>query len=117
VRILVVDDDEDIRFLLQDTFSRMGFDVDVASDGPDALRKVSEAPDAVIIDQKLEGASGLDVVADMRSAGYEGKVVLFSGLIDAATAQRAAELDVTPVNKSQVAELGSVVSELLDGPS
>src|SRR5689334_6252193 len=48
-RILVVDDDDDIRMLLRELFTRAGYEVTEASDGREALRRIFEAPPALVV--------------------------------------------------------------------
>lgn len=61
-RILVVEDDEDLRRLFRTTLSLAGFDVVEAGDGMEALRWIDHSPpDLVILDLLLPGMSGLVV--------------------------------------------------------
>ena len=65
-RILVVDDDQDIRGLLFELLTRAGFEVDEAPDGRTALRRLYEAPPSLVI---------LDVSMP-KMTGYEAGRVL-----------------------------------------
>ncbi|NDY41489.1 response regulator transcription factor [Dissulfurirhabdus thermomarina] len=61
-RILVVDDEADIRQLLVHHFTRNGYHVEAAATGEEALRAVRAAPpDLVVLDLMLPGMEGLDV--------------------------------------------------------
>ena len=61
-RILLVEDDEDIRQLLTFTFEAAGFDVVTRSDGQEGLEAaMEEKPDVVILDIMLPTMSGLDI--------------------------------------------------------
>jgi DNA-binding response OmpR family regulator len=68
-RLLVVDDDEDIRSLLRELLTRAGFQVDEAPDGRTALRRLFEAPpDLVILDvsmPELDGYATLERIRDL----------------------------------------------------
>jgi DNA-binding response OmpR family regulator len=58
-RILVVDDDSDIRGLVRELLDRRGFAVTEAKDGQEALRRVfEERPDLVILDVAMPGLDG-----------------------------------------------------------
>ncbi len=66
-RILVVDDEPDITALVAYHLARAGFRVSTAATGPEALRASrEERPDIVILDVMLPGASGYDVLEEMR---------------------------------------------------
>ncbi|HEX6617146.1 MAG TPA: response regulator [Gemmatimonadales bacterium] len=67
-RILVVDDEPDITALVAYHLARAGFRVSTANTGTDALRAArEERPDLVVLDLMLPGASGYDVLAELRS--------------------------------------------------
>ena len=66
-RILVVDDDANIRTLLRRLLTTEGYSVDEAADGPAALEKVeAQAPDLILLDIMMPGQDGLDVLEGMR---------------------------------------------------
>ena len=68
-RVLIVDDDPDIRSLLRELLERAGFDVADAPDGKAALREVFETrPDLVVLDvtmPELDGWKTLDRIRDV----------------------------------------------------
>lgn len=66
-RILVADDEERIRMLLEAHLAAFGYDVDLAYDGSQALEKLKSGDfDAVITDMNMPGASGLEVILEAR---------------------------------------------------
>jgi two-component system phosphate regulon response regulator PhoB len=66
-RILVVDDEPDITALVAYHLAKAGYRVSTASNGPDALKAArEERPDVVILDVMLPGASGYDVLDELR---------------------------------------------------
>ena len=66
-RILVCDDDELLRELLQFRLNAKGFDVVVAGDGREALDSVRKAPpDAVVLDAMMPGIDGFEVLRRLR---------------------------------------------------
>ncbi|HEX3981902.1 MAG TPA: response regulator, partial [Acidimicrobiales bacterium] len=68
IRVLVVEDEESYRQALSSGLSREGFDVDVAADGYEALRRFAErTPDIVLLDLVLPGVRGIEVCRRMRS--------------------------------------------------
>ena len=66
-KILIVDDEEKIRELINKYLVNEGFDVIEAADGYQALElAVSENPDLIVLDWLLPGISGLEVCRQVR---------------------------------------------------
>ncbi len=69
-RILVIDDDDNIRISLKRALSYAGFTVDVAEDGSSGLQKALTAPpDVVILDVMMPGLNGIDVCRRLKAGG------------------------------------------------
>lgn len=65
-RILVVDDQPDNVFILQDRLENYGFEVITAYDGPSGIEKaVSEQPDLILLDVMMPGMSGFEVCKNL----------------------------------------------------
>lgn len=76
-RVLLVEDDADIRTILVEFLEAQGLDVDAVSNGPEALvRAVTHAHDLVILDIQLPGMDGLEVLRELRSGPASGLPVL-----------------------------------------
>ncbi|MBM4436829.1 MAG: response regulator transcription factor [Actinobacteria bacterium] len=76
-RVLVVDDDPDIRRLVAAYLRTDGFEVLEASDGELAIRlEATEQPDLVVLDLMLPGTSGLEVLRGVRARGPRPVVLL-----------------------------------------
>ena len=74
-KILVVDDEEDIRELLSIQLSREGYAVVCAATGDDALSKVVEdPPDLIILDLMLPGLDGLDVCRELKADSRTARI-------------------------------------------
>jgi DNA-binding response OmpR family regulator len=68
-RILVVDDDPDIRMLVTDVLVMEGYHVSTADDGLAALRAIeTERPDCVVLDVMMPGMDGHEVLTRIRAA-------------------------------------------------
>ncbi|HOW97922.1 MAG TPA: ATP-binding protein [Kiritimatiellia bacterium] len=79
-RLLVVEDDETVRRFLVELFRKSGYRADAASNGAEALELVEENPcDVMILDQKMPGLSGLDVLERLRAIGPPFPVIVLSG--------------------------------------
>ncbi len=62
-RVLVVDDEPDVRGVLHEFLSSRGYDVTVAADGVDALALVeSVKPDLVLLDVAMPGMDGIETL-------------------------------------------------------
>jgi two-component system, OmpR family, KDP operon response regulator KdpE len=76
-RILIVDDDPQIRRVLKVNLSGQGFEVDDARNGDTALEKLREARfDLVLLDINMPGMSGLEVCRTIRSASEIAVIML-----------------------------------------
>lgn len=96
IRLLVVDDDEGIRTLLEVTISLDDrfFLVGSAGNGEDALAMLrgltdDARPDVVLLDVTLPDRDGIELVSDVHEASPGSKVALFTGWSDAETLARA----------------------------
>ncbi|MBF4162129.1 response regulator [Nocardioides acrostichi] len=86
-RVLVVDDDDDIRMLIALTLERAGYSVTSVADGNDALAElVAEHYDLTVLDVCLPGLDGIEVARALRSAKPETSptVVMVSAMTSAA---------------------------------
>jgi CheY-like chemotaxis protein len=79
-KILVIDDEEDIRYVLKEVLERAGYEVDVAADaseGMDLLR--ANGADMVITDIIMPGTDGVQTVYDIRMEFPNTRVIVISG--------------------------------------
>lgn len=66
-KILVVDDDPDIRTIVKDRLQRTGYQVITAEDGEEALKIIAhEEPDAVILDLQMPRMNGMEVIKRLK---------------------------------------------------
>src|SRR2546423_3852450 len=66
-RILVADDDEDIRNIFGIILKNAGYEADLVSNGKDLLNDNFKIPDLFLIDKQLSGVNGLDVCRHLKS--------------------------------------------------
>jgi two-component system, OmpR family, KDP operon response regulator KdpE len=77
-RILIVDDDPQIRRVLKVTLTGQGFEIDDAKNGEEALEKLREArTDLVLLDVNMPGMSGIEVCRTIRS-GSEVAIIMLT---------------------------------------
>lgn len=85
-KILVVDDDEEMRCLLEDVLVQEGYHVTQARDGPDALLKLrNQKYDLVIIDKNMPGLSGLEILPGIKMMDPQAIVVFITAFGDVDT--------------------------------
>jgi CheY-like chemotaxis protein len=78
--ILVVDDDDQVRVLLQHMLERLGHEVTLASDGNQALERYRQKQAEVIfMDLIMPGKEGIETITDVRREFPGAKIVAMSG--------------------------------------
>ena len=66
-KVLLVDDDDTVRRFFVRALTRAGFDVVEACDGPEGMARIAEdLPSVVVLDNRMPGMSGLDVLNELR---------------------------------------------------
>jgi two-component system, OmpR family, phosphate regulon response regulator PhoB len=118
--ILVVDDQDVVRRLLQATLARKQFEVLQAHDGAEALRLVGEHhPDLVLLDVMMPGADGFQVCQriklDPLNAGTRVLILSSLGRIEDVTLGRAAGADDYVIKPFSPLALLRKIDSLLDG--
>ncbi|HKV07208.1 MAG TPA: sigma-54 dependent transcriptional regulator [Thermoanaerobaculia bacterium] len=92
-RILIVEDRDTLRRMLERALGAEGYEVETAADGASGIRLVAERPfDFVLTDLKLPDASGLEVLAASRAAQPRVPVVVLTGYGTVGTAVEAMKL-------------------------
>jgi len=83
MRVLIVEDDKDLQFVIREVFNDAGCDVLVASDGEEAweLLQKGEKFDKILSDQSMPRMNGLELLQKVRSSDITASVefVLMSG--------------------------------------
>jgi two-component system response regulator RegA len=106
MRILIVDDDEPFRFAVRNAFQRRGYDVQLASNFDEAVTSVrTQPPDYAVVDLRMPGRSGLEVVRELRALPKPPTVVVLTGYGTIGTAVEAVRLGaINYLNKPADAE-------------
>ncbi len=65
-KILLVDDDRDLIKMLTHYFSRKGYDIRTAENGLEAMERIKEGPDLILLDINMPGMDGLTVCRQIR---------------------------------------------------
>ena len=87
-RILVVDDEANIRMTVKLALQHVGHTVETASDGPEGLEKFGDGMsfDLCLLDQRMPGMEGIDVLREMKKREPQAKIIMATafGTIDLA---------------------------------
>jgi DNA-binding response OmpR family regulator len=79
-RVLVVDDEQNIRLTLQALLSRAGYAVTTAATGEEAVALFEREPfDLMLVDLQMPGMKGMEVVAKVREAGHDAIIIVLTG--------------------------------------
>lgn len=79
IKIALVEDDENLRFLVAERLEAEGYTVLEAADGIAAEKMIlAEQPDIVLLDWMLPGKQGADVCQEIRSQGYDKLVIMIT---------------------------------------
>ncbi|MGA3308709.1 MAG: response regulator [Xanthobacteraceae bacterium] len=92
-RILVVDDDEVVRWSYQRSLQSASRNVEASSDGEEALQTMEQNPfDVVLLDLRMPGQDGLSVLRTIKQKWPESEVVIITGYPTVASAKEAVRL-------------------------
>ncbi|WP_027858849.1 response regulator transcription factor [Marinobacterium jannaschii] len=94
--LLIVDDDSSFTRVLSRAMKRRGLDVTVAHSAEEAQQVIpSLKPDMVTLDLKMEGASGITLISDIRACNPQARILILTGYASIATAVEAIKLGAT----------------------
>jgi DNA-binding response OmpR family regulator len=110
-RVLIIEDDEEMRSLLKDFFVEEGFETDSVSNGYDAFGILTKRPfDLVITDIRMPGLTGLDILPRIRKLQPGVSVIMITAFGSEEVRRRAYERGATlylekPIHFQQLREL------------
>ena len=119
-KILVVDDEKNIRLTLSQALETLGMPVQTAGDGEEALQKLQDSDfSLVLLDLKLPGMDGLEVLRRIRESRPKTRVIMITahGTIDyAVEAMKLGAVDFLrkPFSPGEIRRLVSQVLERQD---
>ena len=94
-KLLIVDDEVDIREFAKSFFKKRNIQVLTASGGKQALDIIShETPDLILLDVRMEEMTGIEVLRVLRSAKNISKVIMVTGVEDDDVIEEANKLGV-----------------------
>lgn len=110
LRVLIVDDEDDMRSLLRSLIEVANGGLSVAAEASDGeaglTRWREERPEVVLMDQRMPGPSGLDTAARILAEQPSQPIVLFSAYLDEGINAAAARIGIRAcVSKSDARQL------------
>jgi DNA-binding NtrC family response regulator len=93
IRVLVADDEKNLRELMVRELSRQGHQVEGVADGEAALDRLREAPyDVVILDMKMPRKEGIEVLRELAGFPEQPQVIVMTGFQEVSSAVEAMKL-------------------------
>jgi len=115
-KILIVDDEEHIRMLYQVELEDEGYEVSTAADGYKLLDKIErDRPDLVLLDIKMAGYNGLDLLQEIRNRFYDLPVILCSAYDSFKRDIKSIAADFYVVKSSDLTQLKKTIAMALEG--
>ncbi|CAG7649009.1 Sporulation initiation phosphotransferase F [Paenibacillus solanacearum] len=119
-KLLIVDDQNGIRILLMEVFSSEGYETYQASNGKLALEIVRNAsPDLVLLDMKIPGMDGLDILKHIKSIDSSIKVIMMTAYGELDMIKEATDLGAIMhfTKPFDIDELRQAVNQQLRSPN
>ena len=93
IRVLVADDENNLRELIVRELARRGLETEGVGDGETALARLREAPyDVVVLDMKMPRKEGIEVLRELQDFPEHPQVIVMTGFQEVATAVEAMKL-------------------------
>ncbi|AMK10948.1 response regulator [Pseudodesulfovibrio indicus] len=91
IKVLMVDDEERFRTTTAKILARKGFETILAASGEEAMEKMAEKPDVVILDVKMGGLDGHETLKLMKDKNPDLPIIMLTGHGDVPGAKKAYE--------------------------
>lgn len=113
--ILVVEDDPDVRRVIVECLSLIGYKVTEAANGGEALASLATArPDLLVVDYAMPDMTGAEVISEARKIVGDVPVILATGYADMAAVERLAGKPRILRKPFDIAQLGDAVHSVLE---
>ncbi len=114
-KILIVDDEEHIRYLYSEELSESGYEVITADSGYELLERIEEEkPDLIVLDIKMVGYNGLDLLQEIRNKFYDLPVVLCTAYDTFKKDMKSIAADFYVINSFDLTELKNKLAMALE---
>ncbi len=122
-QLMIIDDEPVVRAGIKQLIPWENYNFEICGegiDGKDGLKKVLEySPDLVLVDVKMPGMSGIELIREAKKEGFEGKFIILTGYSDFEFAKSAISLGVRayllkPIDENELMDNVREVLEELD---
>jgi len=114
-KILIVDDEENIRLFYSEELRDEGYEVVTAKDGYRLIERIKkEKPDVVVLDIKMAGYNGLDLLQEIRREFYDLPVILCSAYSSFKNEFKSVSANAYVVKSSDLTELKRRIKRSLE---
>jgi len=113
-KLLVVDDERNIRFLYKEEFQDEGYEVTVAASAEEAMEKIRQIePDIITLDIKMAGMDGIEFMRKLKEEKSDIPVILCSAYGCYKQDFRVWASDAYVVKSADLTELKTVIKQVL----
>jgi len=114
-KLLIADDDENLKILYYDEFTDDGYDVILASDGKEVIEKAEqENPDVIIMDIRMPGMDGIEAMGEILAKNKKLSVILNTAYSIYKDNFLSWPADAYIIKSSDLTELKQTVKKILD---
>jgi two-component system, cell cycle sensor histidine kinase and response regulator CckA len=116
-RILIVDDDPDLRAMATEILTALGYATEVAADGVEAVARYTAGKfDLVLLDMVMPGLDGRETIIRLRATEPTARILLCSGSVEDEAAAKAFGADGFIRKPYQIATLSQRIAGLIRRP-
>ena len=113
-KVLVVDDEPNMRLLIKEELEEMGFEVEEASNGEEAIEKFQKGNfDLVTLDIEMPGMNGLEVAGKIREFKKNARIILLSAYSHYKSDFSSWAADAYVIKSSNLSELKETLKRLM----
>jgi CheY-like chemotaxis protein len=99
-KLLIADDDADLRDFLKEELTNVGFNVSTVGNGADAIVRAAEQSfDLILLDMLMPGLDGIQVIKVLRKIAPHVPIIGLTGYVGRGYMAQAMDLDVTTLTK------------------
>lgn len=109
-KVLLVEDDTFLQGISLKKLTTEGYNVVTANSSEEAIKKLAENPDIILLDLVLPGGDGYEVLSAMKDKGMNTPVIVFSNLTSEEDVKRAKDLGA----KEYMIKSNYTLEELVD---
>jgi CheY-like chemotaxis protein len=114
-KILVIDDEQNIRFLYKEELEDLGYQVTVAATAVEAMEKIqADKPDIITLDIKMPGMDGIEFMRKLKEERKDIPVILCSAYGRYKQDFRVWASDAYVVKSADLSELKLTIKQILD---